>query len=79
MLGAGGGAGATVGTGRLGLLLLLRIIRVMLTADVAMVLYKEPGVNERKDVQKRKVCMREKEGVRVIRQKRKVSTQATDR
>ena len=61
MLGAGSGAGATFGTGRLGLLLLLRTIRVMLTAKIAMLLYKKLEIDERRDVQKRKVCMRERE------------------
>lgn len=62
MLEAGGGVGVTLGTGRLGLLLLLRTIRVTLTADVAMVLYKEFEIDERRDVQRRKVCIRKREG-----------------
>lgn len=79
MLGGGDGAGAIVGTGRLNLILLLRTIRVMLTAEVAMVLYKELEIDERKDYQKMKICMREKEGAKMIRQKRTVSTRVTER
>lgn len=45
MLGDGGGAGATIGTGRLSmlLLLLLRTIRVILTAEVAIGIGQEIG------------------------------------